>query len=69
MITKETLIELVKDSPVPAVAGLTLFGVSLNSWILILTAGWAVIRLASAAWDLYWKIKEKADARKREAAR
>lgn len=68
-MSKQTLIDLAKDSPLPAVAGLTLWGYSLNNWILVLTAAWAVIRLAQAGWDFYWKIKEKLDARKSETPR
>lgn len=58
MISRETLIELVKDAPVPITAGLTLFGVSINGIILTLTVLWALFRAVSAGIDLYQKVKE-----------
>lgn len=58
-MNKDTVIELLKDSPLPAVAGLTLLGVSLQSWILILTAVWAAIRVAHAAFNFYWEWKDR----------
>lgn len=60
---KETLIELAKDSPIPAVGGLTLLGVSLPTWIMVLTFAWAVIRLADAAVSFYWKWKDRKNGR------
>lgn len=64
MISKDTLIELAKDSPLPTAASLTLIGVPVETWILWLTAGWAVFRIASAALDLYWKVKDRYDKKK-----
>lgn len=64
MISKDTLIELAKDSPLPTAAGLTLIGVPVETWILWLTVGWAVFRIASAALDLYWKVKDRYEQKK-----
>lgn len=64
MSLREHITELAKDSPLPAVAGLTLWGMSLNDWVLVLTLGWAVISIASAAWDFYWKIQERKNGSK-----
>jgi hypothetical protein len=64
MISKTTLIELAKDSPLPTAASLTLIGVPVETWILWLTAGWAVFRIASAALDLYWKVKDRYEQKK-----
>lgn len=64
MSLKENLTELAKDSPLPAVAGLTLWGWSLNDTILVLTLGWAVIRIASAMWDFYWKVQDRKNGSK-----
>ncbi len=63
-MSKQTLIEMVKDSPLPAVAGLTLFGVSLNDWVLVLTAAWALWRLADGVMSTYWKWKDRRDGKR-----
>lgn len=63
-MSEKTLVELVKDSPLAAVAGMTFFGVSLNDWVLILAALYGVVRLVSAGMDLWTKIKEKWNGRK-----
>jgi len=58
------LIELAKDSPLVTAAGLTLAGVTLSDWILIMTAIYAAFRLVTGGIELYDKIKEKMNARK-----
>lgn len=63
-MSDKTLIELAKDSPLVTAAGLTLAGVSLSDWVLIMTALYAAFRLISGGIDLYDKIKEKLNARK-----
>ena len=61
---KKTLIEMAKDSPLVTAAGLTLYGVSLSDWVLIMTAIYAAFRLVLGGIELYDKIKEKLNARK-----
>jgi len=56
-MSRDTLIELAKDAPLPTAVGLTLAGVPVETWILWLTVAWAVFRLASAGIDLYQKLK------------
>lgn len=58
-MSKDTLIELVKDSPIPAVAGLSLFGVSVPDIILVLTLVWAAIRVVHNGMEFYDYLKEK----------
>lgn len=58
-MSKQALVEMVKDSPLPAVATLTLAGVSLDKWILVLTAAWAVWRLVDGILSTYWKWKDR----------
>lgn len=48
-----------KDAPMVGVAGITLAGVAVSSWILILTLLWAIIRVAMVAFEFYHRIKEK----------
>ena len=65
-MSDKTLIELAKDSPLVTAAGLTLYGVTLSDWILIMTAVYAAFRLALGGIELYDKIKEKLNARKQQ---
>jgi hypothetical protein len=64
MSLRESVIEIVKDSPMPVAAGLTLWGIELSTWVLVLAIGLGVIRIASAVWDFYWKIKERRNGSK-----
>lgn len=61
----KTLTELLKDSPLAAVAGMTFLGVSLNDWVLIMAALYGAVRLVHALIDLWAKIKEKWNVSKR----
>lgn len=61
---RDTLIELAKDSPIPVTGGLMLFGVNMPTVIVVATVIWAVVRAASAGWDLYWKVREKLEERR-----
>lgn len=63
-MSDKTLMELLKDSPLAAVAGMTFMGVSLNDWVLIMAALYGAVRLVSALIDLWSKIKEKWNGRK-----
>ena len=53
------LIELSKDLPQVGVMAITLFGVNLQAWVLILTAAWAVFRLGIAALDFLEKLEKR----------
>lgn len=44
---QEHMVNAVKDVPPVAVGSLTLFGVQLSDWVLILTAVYTIIRIAS----------------------
>ncbi len=54
-MSKQTLVESIKDSPLVASGTLILFGVSLDKWVLVLTAAWAAWRLVTAVIEFYWK--------------
>lgn len=58
-MNKETLIELAKDSPLPAVASLSLFGVSVPDIILVLTLVWAAIRVMHNGMEFFDYLKER----------
>lgn len=58
-MSKQTLIDAVKDSPIPGVASLVLLGVPLEHWVLILTALWALWRVGDAVLTTYWKFKDR----------
>lgn len=64
MSIKAIFVETAKDSPLITAAGLTLAGVSLSDWVLIMTALYAAFRLVGGGIDLYDKIKGKLNARK-----
>lgn len=49
--TARVAIEAVKDSPPVAVVGITLYGVTLSDWVLILTAIYTLMRIAAFAYD------------------
>lgn len=63
-MSKQTLIELAKDTPLPTVAGLQFFGVPVSDGIVILTLAWAAWRLVDGVLNTYWKWK---DRKKKEA--
>ena len=50
---------VVKDTPPIAVATLTLFGIELSSWVMILTAIYTIIRIATEVHTWYRHYKEK----------
>lgn len=58
-MSRDTLIEMAKDAPTVAVGGMALFGVDLNTAVLILTAAWAAWRLVTAVVEFYWKWKDR----------
>lgn len=62
---RDTLIELAKDSPIPVTGGLMVLGVPMPTVIVVATVVWAVVRAASAGWDLYWKVRDKLEERRR----
>ena len=54
---KDTII----DSPWVSVAALSLFGVPLSSWIVILGFLYGVVRLGMTLQEWYWKNKDRAN--------
>lgn len=46
------VIEFSKDLPQVGVVAISLFGVSLQTWVLVLTAIWALFRAGIAFYDL-----------------
>jgi len=50
--------EAVKATPAITVSGLTLFGVSLNEWVLILTAIYTVLQLFFLVRDKWWRVRK-----------
>ena len=64
-MSKDTLIELAKDAPTVSLAGLTLLGVSLQDWVVILGLAYGSWRLAIAIIEFYWKLKDRREAKER----
>lgn len=52
---QEHLVNAVKDAPPLAVGSMTLFGVQLSDWVLLLTAVYTVIRIISELRSWYRK--------------
>ncbi len=44
-------VEVVKDAPPVTVVGITLYGVTLSDWVLILTAIYTVMRIIAFIYD------------------
>lgn len=59
MSTKQTLIELAKDAPLPTVAGAKLLGFAVSDLILWLTLGWAIWRIVDGVLSTYWKWRDR----------
>lgn len=68
MTIKQTLVDVAKDSPIPVITGVVLFGYSLDQWVLVFTLLWAVVRAFQVSLETYWKWKDRRDlpARERE---
>jgi hypothetical protein len=58
---QEHLANAVKDAPPFAVGGLTLFGVTLSDWVLILTAIYTIIRIVAEIRQ--WRARKQDDSR------
>jgi len=59
MSIKQSFIEASKDSPIVAVTGAALWGITLDKWVLILGLVYAVGRLALLGLEAYWKWKDR----------
>lgn len=68
-MSKDTLIEMAKDAPLVSLAGLTLFGVDLQFWVVILAVAYGAWRLVTAVIEFYWKWKDRRDGRYRQETR
>lgn len=66
MTTKQTLIDLAKDTPLPAVAGLQFLGFAVADWILVLTLLWAAWRLVDGALRTLWAWQDRRAKRAQE---
>lgn len=53
----ETYIESAKA--VPAIAGATVYGITLNEWVAIVTIGYVLIQGAFLLYKWYWDWQEK----------
>lgn len=47
------------DTPWVGAAAFALWGVSLEKWVVILAALYGVVRLTIAAFELFWKLKDR----------
>lgn len=59
MSIKQYFIEAVKDAPVAGVASASFFGLTLDSWVWILGALYAIGRLVWFAVECYWKWEDR----------
>lgn len=57
---QEHLVNAAKDAPPFAVGGLTLFGVNLSDWVLLLTAVYTVIRIIAELRQ--WRARKQDDS-------
>lgn len=66
MSNRQTLIDLAKDAPVVGLAGATLFGITLQDWVFMLGALWAIWRIVDGVLDTYWKWKDRRNGKHRD---
>lgn len=66
MSNRQTLIDLAKDAPVVGLAGATLFGITLQDWVFMLGALWAIWRIVDGVFDTYWKWKDRRNGKHRD---
>jgi uncharacterized membrane protein len=59
MSIKQFFIEAFKDAPIVGTGAATLFGVRLDTWVLILAALYGVARLVWLVVEAYWKWEDR----------
>lgn len=50
---------LAKDSPILGLAGATVVGIPLDTWVWMLGALYAVLRVIDITWTLYWRWQDR----------
>lgn len=68
-MSNQSLIEVAKDLPVAGLVGLTLFGIGLSEWLVILGVAYGVWRLVASIIEFYWKVQDRKAAKEAEDAR
>lgn len=64
-MSKDTLIEMAKDVPTVSLAGLTLLGVNLQDWVVILGLAYGGWRLGVAVVEFVWKLQDRKAAKEK----
>ena len=59
MSFKQYIVDAAKDAPIAGIAGASLFGMTLESWVWVLGALYAVGRLLWFGVECYWKWKDR----------
>lgn len=64
MTQNEVVSEVARASPVVTVGGLTLFGVGLSDWVLIVTLAYTFLQIYFLLRDKWWRKRKEQHGRK-----